>query len=139
MPSTMRFAAIVCAVVAMTACKTTEDYRIRHHVSDAINLLSKSKVWATEHFLQYRKMPASNAELHLPEPNTFVTASIKRLEVLPDGSLMATLQDASGYKDATIRFIPEASNFYVGSQWTCVSAEIADISTWLSNCHYRPR
>ena len=135
----------VCSVLALLGCHTAptaptaEDYKIRHHVADAVNLLFKYRVWQAEHVMRKLALATSNRELRMPEPTAFATSSIKSLEVLPDGSLMATMQPASGYKDATIRFIPDISNVNVGIQWACVSHEITDIATWLSNCNYRPR
>ncbi len=110
-------------------------FAIRNDVAAA----SMARVAIAEYYMSNGRMPASNAEAGLPEPETYKGQALRSMTVAPDGSMVLEFDAASGVEGGRIEWHPDLTGIEsMGMQWHCSTHDYAQIARALPNCEYLP-
>ena len=94
------------------------------------------KVAVSEYYVSLGKMPRSNAEAGLPEPNEYRGQTLKSVSIAGDG--FDLVFDAnSGHDNGRIRLVADLSHANaMGVQWRCETSDYPNIARALPTCIY---
>jgi hypothetical protein len=100
---------------------------------------SAARMAVAEFYMATGRMPASNAEAGLPEPQTYKGQSLRSLSVADGGELILTFDSASGVEGGTLEWLPDLTGIEsMGLQWQCRTRDFPQIVRVLPNCKYLP-
>ena len=106
---------------------------------DFVAAAGSVKTAIAEYYQTNGKLPASNHEVQLPEPDQYRGKSMRSATVTPEGSVDFVFDATSGVDGGRIRLTPDLAHANaMGLQWRCVSADFPQIARVLPVCEYKP-
>jgi hypothetical protein len=115
-----------------------ERYQLRAYRMEGLAAAQSVKVAIAESYMTTGKLPRSNKEAGVAEPDKFNGHALERVDVGKDGSITLTYNEKSGERGGTIELIPDTGNATMGIKWRCMSADFSDIAQTSAQCEYRP-
>jgi type IV pilus assembly protein PilA len=115
----------VVPILAAISISQYQDYVVRSQVSEGSSLADGAKTAVGEYFNNHDGFPADNAAAGLAAPDEISGIYVRRLTVLPDGSIAAEYSAHSPQKanvaidGATLVFTPSRADS--GLNWQCHS------------------
>lgn len=119
------------------ALKLAAEQRAIEAIRSDIVAASAARVAVAEYYLSNLRMPATNAEAGLPEPEKYRGASLRSLSIGEGGRLVLTFDETSGRDGGTIEIAPDLAGIEaMGMQWHCTTKDYAWIVRALPSCEY---
>lgn len=95
------------------------------------------KVAIAEYYMSTGKLPTSNKQSGLPDPEDYRGHTLLRATVRLDGAIEMTFDAHSGKAGGRIRLIPELAHANaMGVQWRCESPDYAQIRRIIPTCDF---
>ncbi|MAM88753.1 MAG: hypothetical protein CME36_15720 [unclassified Hahellaceae] len=91
-----------------------------------------------DYVIEHGRLPASNQDLGLPEPQAYARGALSSVAVGERGRITLTFNERSGVDDGTIQLVPIASDPLYGVQWDCKTPSFEDIQSWAPACRFAP-
>jgi len=113
-------------------------YLTRSYRMEGLAAAQSVKVAITEYYMNYGKLPHSNREAGVAEPDKFSGQALRRLTVDAHGAIELTYDEKSGIGGGTIRLVPDVSNATAMITWRCQSPDFSDIALSVAQCEYVP-
>jgi len=113
--------------------RLTRSYRM-----EGLAAAQSVKVAIAEYYMNNARLPHSNREAGVAEPDKFSGESLRSLIVDTQGAITLTFDEKSGVRGGTIRLIPDVSNQTMGVKWRCTSPDFSDIALSIAQCAYTP-
>lgn len=138
----VRFITIVAAFGVMFAAyawyqgKQREKYKNAAFIAEGLAVAAAVKTRIAEYYLGHGRMPSSNHDLDLPEPEKFGGQSLIGLKVSDGGTVTLWYDEQIGVKNGSIKLIPDTGNPAMGITWRCVTSSYKDIAKFAPQCSY---
>lgn len=117
--------------------QTVADERAAAAIRNDVVATMSARVAITEAYMNSGRMPASNTEAGLPEPDTYKGRSLKSMKVEPGGKILLTFDAASGVDGGMIEWVPDPGGMEsMGLQWHCQTHDYPMIARALAECDY---
>ncbi|GAA3956874.1 pilin [Allohahella marinimesophila] len=127
------------AVLVIGACTvTSEQPTAEAEMIEGFLAGSAVRYAVQDYAIEHGSLPASNADLGLPEPEAYARGALAAVAVGDRGRITLTFNDRSGVDGGTIQLVPIASDALYGMQWDCRTASYEGIQSWAPACRYAP-
>lgn len=113
-------------------------YLLKSYRMEGLAAAQSVKVAIAEVFTSTGKLPASNKEAGVAEPEQFNGQALQSLQVGRAGIITLAYNEKSGVRDGRILLIPDISNTTVVIKWRCESPDFKDIAVSMAQCEYAP-
>jgi hypothetical protein len=120
------------------AAADQQRYLTRAYRMEGLAAAQSVKVQIASHYMEFGKLPRSNHEAGVAEPEKFSGQSLRSLLIDPDGQIVLTYDEKAGDGGGTIRLIPDTSNPTMVIKWRCASPNFSDIALSIAQCDYDP-
>ncbi len=119
--------------------QTIVDERAAAAIRNDVVAITSARVAIAETYMSTGRMPASNAEAGLPEPETYKGQSLQSMTVDDGGRILLRFDGASGVDGGTIEWLPDPGGMEsMGLQWHCQTHDYPMITRALASCDYVP-
>lgn len=113
-------------------------YLLRTYRMEGFAAAQSVKVAIAEAYMNSGKLPASNHDAGIAEPEQFTGQALQSLQVEPGGIITLVYNEKAGVKDGRIVLTPETGNATLGIKWRCESPDFKDIALSMAQCEYVP-
>ena len=130
---------LAAVVLLMAGCTvTSEEPKVDAEMIEGFLAGSSVRYAVQDYAVEHGSLPASNADLGLPEPKAYARGSLAAVEVSERGRIILTFNERSGVDGGTIQLVPIASDALYGLQWDCRTVSYQGIQSWAPACRYAP-
>ncbi|HET9031460.1 MAG TPA: pilin [Dokdonella sp.] len=119
--------------------QTIADERAAAAIRNDIAAISSARAAITESYMNTGRMPASNAEAGLPEPEKYKGQSLQSMTISDGGRILLSFDAASGVDGGMIEWLPDPGGIEsMGLQWHCQTHDYPMITRIVPSCEYVP-
>ena len=119
--------------------RTLAEERALAAIISDFSAVSGVRLAIAEFYMSNGRMPATNAEVGLPAPETYKGQSLVSVKVGDGGTMLLTFDVASGVEGGVIEWQPDLAGLEsMGLQWHCQTHDYPQIVRALPNCVFVP-
>lgn len=119
--------------------QTIADDRAAAAIRNDIVAISSARAAIAESYMSTGRMPESNAEAGLPEPEKYKGQSLQSMAVGEGGKILLTFDALSSVDGGTIEWLPDPGGMEsMGLQWHCQTHDYPMITRAVSHCEFVP-
>ena len=119
--------------------QTIADERAAAAIRNDVAAITSARVVIAEAYMTSGRMPESNAEAGMPEPDTYKGQSLQSMTIGEGGKILLRFDAASGVDGGTIEWLPDPGGMEsMGLQWHCQTHDYPMIVRALPSCEFVP-
>jgi len=116
---------------------TQQRFQTKAYRMEGLSAAQGVKQAIAQRFGEFGKLPGSNREAGVAEPEKFAGQSLRRLDVGRNGMITLTFDEKSGVDNGRIQLIPDTAT-QPTLKWRCVSPDFEDITVTSALCEFKP-